>query len=183
MTAQRDLDIPAMAKRLHASTCKLLGLNPASLSLAEKVRVDRASALRLQIDDLQAAQLRGAQIDINKLVEASEALERMIRQDAPAEDRALAVARAQFEELLNKHIGAKQYEENHECAKLREINAELVEENARLRKQLQPKPQAEKQEAPPAEQTNVVPIRNPSEPAWAAHYYNGGSLDGSGSRW
>jgi hypothetical protein len=59
-------------------TCELLKLNPDDLTAAQKIRVDRASALRLQIDDLQSAQLRGAQIDLGKLIEASEALEHLL---------------------------------------------------------------------------------------------------------
>lgn len=51
-------DLATKSRRLFASTSELLGLDPKHLTLAQKVRVDRASALRLQIDDLQSTPSR-----------------------------------------------------------------------------------------------------------------------------
>ena len=45
--------------------------------MAEKIRVDRASALRLLLDDMQAAQLNGSAIDVAAFIKASEELERL----------------------------------------------------------------------------------------------------------
>ena len=81
---QKKPDIAVQAQRLREQTCKLLGLDPNNLSLPQRLRVNRASALRLQIDDLEAAQLRGQPIDIAKLVESSEALERLVGGDPDA---------------------------------------------------------------------------------------------------
>ena len=95
-------DIATQARRLREQTCKLLDLKPDDLTLTQKLRVNRASALRIQIDDLEAAQLRGEQIDINKLIEASEALERLLGGDpeqSPQHD--FAGAQAELAALLN----------------------------------------------------------------------------------
>jgi hypothetical protein len=44
---------------LRASTVALLGYDVDNLTAAQKIRVDRAIALRLVIDDAQARQMRG----------------------------------------------------------------------------------------------------------------------------
>jgi hypothetical protein len=62
---------------LRASTVALLGYDVDNLTAAQKIRVDRAIALRLVIDDAQAKQMRGEAIDVRAFVAASESLERM----------------------------------------------------------------------------------------------------------
>jgi hypothetical protein len=63
---------------LRASTIELLGYDVDNLTAAQKIRVDRAIALRLVIDDAQARQMRGETIDVKEFVDASESLERMV---------------------------------------------------------------------------------------------------------
>jgi hypothetical protein len=131
------LNIEKTQRKLFLDTCKTLGLNPDDLSLAQRLRVDRASALRLEIDDLQAAQLGGRAIDIRRLIEASEALERLVTPTPNGgKSNELHAAQAQFEALLNAQIEARDYEEKHENAKLREAIGQLQEENAQLRAKL-----------------------------------------------
>jgi hypothetical protein len=63
---------------LRGSTATLLGYSDADkLTAAQQIRVDRAIALRLVIDDAQAKQMRGEQIDVKSFVAASEDLEKM----------------------------------------------------------------------------------------------------------
>jgi hypothetical protein len=133
---KRDLDIPAMARNLFVSTCELLKLNPDELTAAQKIRVDRASALRLQIDDLQSAQLRGAQIDLAKLIEASEALEHLLATSVTIPVKEHTEAR----EALATLIGNLAAVEQSETALLREENERLRAELAALRPRSLPPP-------------------------------------------
>jgi hypothetical protein len=148
-------DLETKARRLFAGTCELLGVDPKHLTLTQKLRVSRASALRLQIDDLEKAQLLGQPTDINKLVEASEALERLVTPTPNGQSNELHAAKAQFEALLNAAVSARDHEEIREAPRLRQENASLLEENARLRAQLKelstPKPL-------PTPPNNVVPM-------------------------
>jgi hypothetical protein len=70
--------IARMQRRLRADTAKLLDLDPNNLTPAQSVRLDRAASLRLQLDDIQAAQLRGEQIDMPRFILASKELEVML---------------------------------------------------------------------------------------------------------
>jgi hypothetical protein len=145
-------DLKAMARNLFAGTCEMLKLDPNNLTNAQKVRVDRASALRLQIDDLQAAQLRGAQIDMAKLIEASEALEHLL---ATSEVSAIERRPDDARQQLFKLISNLQTAEKSEAAWLRDENKELRAEIERLRCEIVA------QRATPAPQPlpdNVVPI-------------------------
>jgi hypothetical protein len=117
-------------KRLRLNTAKLLGLDPENLSFVERCRLDRAVALRLKIDELQTKQLQNDSIDIDELTTALEALEKLV---TPRTTNVHSDARAQLEALIARHIEAREYEEATEVERLREQNALLVEENARLR--------------------------------------------------
>jgi hypothetical protein len=74
-------------EHLKASTAKLLGYDDVDhLTASQRIRVDRALALRLVIDDTQSRQMRGEVIDVRAFTLASEALERMVpggNPDAP----------------------------------------------------------------------------------------------------
>src|SRR5689334_17373916 len=62
-------------------TADLLGYDLANLTSAQSIRLDRAAALRLELDDIQSRQLAGLTIDMTKYVAASEALERLVGGD------------------------------------------------------------------------------------------------------
>jgi predicted nuclease with TOPRIM domain len=155
-------DLETKSRRLFAGTCELLGLDPKQLTLGQKIRVSRASALRLQIDDLEKAQLLGQPIDINKLCEASEALERLVNATGSA-SKNFEKQKAEFARLLNLQLNAAgEYEEIHkrpnlreENAQLREANANILEENARLKAQLKELSTAKPSPRPP---DNVMPL-------------------------
>ena len=70
--------IARMQRRLRADTAKLLGFDLNNLSPSQSVRVDRAASLRLQLDDIQSAQLRGDAIDMPRFILASKELEAML---------------------------------------------------------------------------------------------------------
>jgi hypothetical protein len=108
---------------------------------------------------LEKAQLLGQDIDIHKLVEASEALERLVNAtpNGDGESNELAAAKAQFEALLNAQVAAREYEETHEAARLREENARLLEENNKLRAKLKDLTSA-KPMPTPKQPDNVVPM-------------------------
>ena len=57
----------------------LLGLDVEKLTPADDVLVGRASALRLLVADLESAQLVGRAIDVAKYVDASAAVEDILR--------------------------------------------------------------------------------------------------------
>jgi hypothetical protein len=149
MTEQAD--IRKMSQKLRSQTCALLGLDPNALSLAQQLRVNRASALRLQIDDLEAAQLRGQSIDINKLVEASEALERLVGGNPEAAARPDFSGAKELAQLFAQRAAAVERRERVELTRLAAENARLLEENTRLTAKLNAAPQ-------PAPPNNVVPI-------------------------
>ena len=69
----------ARAKALRASTCPLLGLDVEKLTPVDDVLVGRASALRLLVADLESAQLAGRAIDVAKYIDASAAVEDILR--------------------------------------------------------------------------------------------------------
>jgi hypothetical protein len=70
--------IARMQRRLRADTAKLLNYDINNLSAWQSVRLDRAVALRLQLDDISAAQLRCDPIDMPHFILASKELEAML---------------------------------------------------------------------------------------------------------
>jgi hypothetical protein len=166
-------DLKTMARNLFADTCKMLKLDPNNLTNAQKVRVDRASALRLLIDDLQAAQLRGAQIDMAKLIEASEALEHLLAtsEAVSANNRDPDGAKRRLFGLLANLQAA----EKSEAERLREENKQLRHEIKMLHAEIASKQPPPEPKPPP---DNVVPISTNTKPP--AHYLkqeqDGGAL-------
>ena len=146
-------DLETKSRRLFLGTCELLGLDPDHLTLAQKLRVSRVSALRLQIDDLEKAQLLGQPIDINKLVEASEALERLVGGNPEAATtHNFAGAKDELRRFFAQRAERIEARELKESVRLREENVRLREENTQLRTQLRSQP------CPAPQPTNVVPI-------------------------
>lgn len=149
-------DIAGQTRRLFSSTTKLLGLDEAKLSVAEKIRVDRASTLRLLLDDMQSAQLNGGAIDVGQFIKASEELERLAGGNPEASaTHDFTGAREELQQFFAERAERLQMREQRESAKLREENAELREQIARLQSQ-QPS-----NAVPPQKQSttnNVVPI-------------------------
>ena len=72
-----QLNIEKTANKLFLDTCQFSTSIPNDLSVAQRLRVNRASVLRLQIDDLEAAHC-AASNSTSQLIEASEALERLV---------------------------------------------------------------------------------------------------------
>jgi hypothetical protein len=76
--------LTAMHEQLRRDTARMLGLDHASLTAAQSVRLDRAVMLRLELDDCQTKKLAGQSFDTNKYVAASESLERLFGSDPEA---------------------------------------------------------------------------------------------------
>jgi hypothetical protein len=66
----------------------LLGIDPNNASFTQKLKLDRAVSLRLELDRMQAAQAAGQSVDIGRLTAAAEALvlEALVPSDASACD-------------------------------------------------------------------------------------------------
>jgi hypothetical protein len=82
-------DLAELFRKLRASTAALLNVDLNHLTPAQAIRVDRAAALRLQLDDLQRRQFAGEAIDMKEFCVASEQLEKLVGGDpdvAGAED-------------------------------------------------------------------------------------------------
>jgi hypothetical protein len=179
MTEQAD--IRKMSQKLRSQTCALLGLDPNALSLAQQLRVNRASALRLQIDDLEAAQLRGQSIDINKLVEASEALERLVGGNPEAAAQPdFSGAKEELRQFLVQRAERIEAREHKETVRLAAENARLREEITQLQAKLKTEPPPP---PPPPPADNVVSIdaaraaeRAADEAAWQRYTYGGGGV-------
>jgi len=75
-----DLNLPEFFATLRQDTARLLGFaGVEGLSATAGLKVDLASSLRLEIDRMQAAQLRGEAADLRVLVVAGEMLECLLR--------------------------------------------------------------------------------------------------------
>jgi hypothetical protein len=74
-------DIARMSARLRARTCAFLKCPPFDkLPPHEQIRIDVIGALMLEVSDLREAQLAGrSDVDIGRLVEAGEALQRLLQ--------------------------------------------------------------------------------------------------------
>jgi hypothetical protein len=154
MTTQ---DIAGQTRRLFSSTTKLLGLDETKLSVAEKIRVDRASTLRLLLDDMQSAQLSGGVIDVGQFIKASEELERLVggNPDGTAMPD-FSRAKEELNALLAGRAERLAAREKSESERLREENAKLREEIAQLQATSAERSADMPEPKPP---TNVVPIK------------------------
>lgn len=193
-------DIGKMTATLRLQTCELLRLNPDKLLPADEVLVARVGSLRVLVSDLEAAQLRGEQISVASYVEASEALEKLLRDahhvevTAEGDPRALRAAREKMFRLMGLAMSENDdegYARNYERDTLVEgLQAEIASLKAQLEarttgymEKLAPaQTVAPATNATAAEQTvppttnNVVPIREPaSSPVVVSENY-GSSL-------
>jgi hypothetical protein len=75
---QTKLTPKQLLDRTRSLTADLLRYDLNNLTPAQSIRLDRAAALRLELDDISSRQLAGLPVDMAKFVVASEALERML---------------------------------------------------------------------------------------------------------
>jgi hypothetical protein len=101
-----------MFERVRAETAKMLGYNLDQLGLVQSVRLDRAIALRIEIDRVQAQQAQDQPIDIGRLSAASEQLEKLIllSEEQPSYDLSLLTDQdlQELERLLRKALLLRQ---------------------------------------------------------------------------
>jgi hypothetical protein len=69
---------PNFYAKARRETAELLGYDLERLTAEQALRLDTAAALRLALDHLQGAVVRGESIDITKMLTASEALARLL---------------------------------------------------------------------------------------------------------
>jgi hypothetical protein len=74
----KKLEPKQLLDRMRNEVAGLLKYDLNNLTAAQSVRLDRAAALRLELDDISSRQLAGLPIDMAKFVVASEALERLV---------------------------------------------------------------------------------------------------------
>jgi hypothetical protein len=100
--------IARMQRRLRADTAKLFNYDINNLSAWQSVRLDRASTLRLQLDDISAAQLRGDPIDMPRFILASKELEAMFggRPDETSTVPDFSGAREELRALFERRFSA-----------------------------------------------------------------------------
>jgi hypothetical protein len=92
-------------RRLRAESAQLLGLDPASLTTAQGLRVDLVASLRLALDTFTAQQLRGEPVDVGKMLSCAESLERLLpRSASPFNAKAhLDSVRTKFTALIDSY--------------------------------------------------------------------------------
>ena len=172
-------DIATMSKHLRLTTCTMLKLDPNALSPADEILVARVGSLRVLVSDLEAASLRGEQISVGPYCEASEALEKVLRDvhrvevTADGDPRALLAVSEKMGRLMGLAMSEDEdagYERDHIIDTLR---AEIASLKSRLEarsigdseKTTAASSVAPATNAPAAQQTvapatnNVVPLR------------------------
>jgi hypothetical protein len=163
---------------LRANTAALLNYDIDNLSLQQSLKVDLAASLRLEIDRITAAQLKGESVDLRELVLATESLSRLV---APAgtgteaqqpdfegareklsqflDDRAERLEQA----LRSSNPNVREAALQNLSPAVNEIIAELRAEIERLNEQLLAlQPPAPVDQTPPPEQTISPPPPQPS---------------------
>ena len=163
-------DVADVYARLRVETAKMLGLDISALSAADEVKVGKVAGLRLELDRLQSAQMRGEPIDPKQLVSISELLESALR---PAEVVATnggsraEEAREKLAELLHGAAMAKEFEREQKIAEAM-IREEQVMAAEAFNGMPVPVPHVEAM--PTATDGTVVPLRakkaEPQNPSW-----------------
>ncbi len=174
--------------RLRRDTARLLNFDIDDLTPAQEVRLDRVSALRLEVDRLQMLQLSGQSFDLLKLVAASEMLENLMNDgvhlDLQPSQGQFAGAREELAAVIENLARASEYKIAEAHAR---EEAAMSEEAFDQQPVIKHEPKAE----PPIieEPTNVVAIPahylksgQPAEP-WRNYIDAYGNIRTSRSRW
>jgi hypothetical protein len=159
-------DRAELFRALRASTAALLNFDLNHLTPAQNIRVDRAAALRLQLDDLQRRQFAGEAIDMKEFVVASEALERLVGGDPDTGTDGDFEARVQAEfagerEALSNLLAVQAERldaaDRRESPKLKAQIAELKSEIEQLRSSSAPPPVVVGAPEQPPQATSPLP--------------------------
>jgi hypothetical protein len=108
MTSGADL-----FKSLRTSTARMLSYNLDDLSPLQALRLDMVCSLHLEVDRVQAAQLRGEPADIRALSSSAEALESLIKPSFNTADdkrREDAEATAELDHLITGVLDGRDFE-------------------------------------------------------------------------
>jgi hypothetical protein len=159
--------------RMRKLKAALLNCDLNDMTPAQSVRLDRAAALRLELDDIQGRQLAGLPVDMAKFVVASEALERMLggNPEQPTNSPDFSGAREELNRFLVERAQRIAARELKESERLREQITRLLKENACLAARLK----AQSAEPHPQQENNVVPLaaKRADDRAWRDYVYGG----------
>jgi hypothetical protein len=170
-----DNEVARKYHLLQKDSARLLNYDIDHLTPAQEIRLDRVCALRLEIDRLTMLQLSGQQFDIIKLVQASEALERLISPtgiDLVASPN-FSGAREAFTALIEAQCSRLDAREAHVNEQLR---AEITELKAQIERlcaappSASPPPSDSDQSPSPPDQTSQLSTPPPQPPQPPRHY-------------
>jgi hypothetical protein len=151
-------DTAVMRKNLRDETAAMLKLDVNNLTAAQSVRLDRASTLRLELNDIEERKLIGAPFDTVKYIAASEALERMLGGDP---DQLAAETEEQMRERLVKEMFSKDAEELRELLHRR---AEALERRREAQEKAAEHRAAETAASPTGQYLPIAKQRAPAVP-------------------
>jgi hypothetical protein len=142
-------DLAKLQRRLRAEISGQLGFDlQQKLSAADELLIDRASMLKLQLGDFEAALLRGERIDSGTFPEVSERLEAIFRSRLTPSARPNT---SRADELRQKLMSMMDAQVEY---RIKEGLAAATAEVERLRAELALLRGTPSLETPPAEQTN-----------------------------
>jgi hypothetical protein len=174
------LDGPEFFDALRADTSRLLGFSSVDgLAPSQSLKVDIVSSLRLELDRVQAAQLRGEPIDMKVLMMAGEMLERLLR---PAEAVVAGAdqfsdARERLAQLIDGLAGAAEHEQARvEREEITRLKAEVESLRAMLQRgsvpgdvtpEALPSPAVDPEEAKKCESARILAeMTKPRDEPW-----------------
>jgi hypothetical protein len=121
-------DPAAIYRKLRSEAIKLPRLDGGALSALEDMQVNLVGTLMLEIDNLQAAQLGGAKIDISRVADCVKILKSLLpaaTEVSPSHEHEFDGALEMFERIVNAQRGAIEAREVHLSEVLTKENAEL----------------------------------------------------------
>ncbi len=154
-------------QQLRGSIAELLGLDVTKLTASQDVQVSTIASLRLELDRLQTAQLRGEPSDARALLSVGEALQDALRPaEAPLRLKERGEARAKLRALIDATLTAREEAEASRIEQLEAENAELREQLAQASAVSPPAADPTPPVAAPAvpEAETVVPLRRELTP-------------------
>jgi hypothetical protein len=159
-------DPAAIYRKLRSEAIKLLRLDGDKLSALEDMQVNLVGTLMLEIDNLQAAQLGGAKIDISRVADCVKILKSLLpaaTEVSPSHEHEFDGALETFRRIVEAQRGAIQAREFHLSEILTKERDELKAENAELRNQIAagPPPPAPLESAP-QQTSNQPPLPSPT---------------------
>jgi hypothetical protein len=99
-------DRAVMYAALRDSTAAMLGKDPANLTALEKLKIDLAASLRLEVDKIVAAQLNGDEVDMRRMTTAADSLRSLFPAPVSDDGHDFAGAAEELDALLHRRHDA-----------------------------------------------------------------------------